>query len=135
MSGMNHCAARTAGFTLIEVLVAFVIAAVTLGAIYEIFSTGVRSNVATESYRDATLIGESALDALDGVPISAGESRDRLGAYERVTRITERPDLLPAGTLRRFFPYQIEVTVTWRDGLHERSVDFATLRLAAPPRS
>jgi prepilin-type N-terminal cleavage/methylation domain-containing protein len=50
----------TEGFTLIEVLVAFTIAALMLGAMYGILASDLRSEGTAESYRDAVLIGQSA---------------------------------------------------------------------------
>jgi general secretion pathway protein I len=125
---------RTEGFTLIEVLVAFVVAAMMLGVMYDVFSSDVRSEGTAESYRDAVLISQSALDALATVPISPGESLDRVGIYERAIRITERPELLPAKAPTRAMPYQVEVRVSWREGMRQHSIDLVTLRLAPPPR-
>jgi general secretion pathway protein I len=124
----------TKGFTLIEVLVAFAIAALILGAMYDMLASDLRSEGTAESYRDAVLIGQSALDAVATVPISPGESFDRVGIYEREIRITERPELKPAKALTDAIPYQIEARVSWREGIRRRSIDLVTLRLALPPR-
>jgi general secretion pathway protein I len=129
----RRAAKRTAGFTLIEILVAFAIAAVMLGAIYEVFANGVRSIVTIDHYRDAVLLSESALDALANLPIAAGDTADRIGIYERSTRIWPRPDLLPAGASFRAVPYEIEVQVGWREGIRQRAVSFSTICLAPPP--
>jgi general secretion pathway protein I len=124
----------TDGFTLIEVLVAFAIAALILGAMYDILASDLRSEGTTESYRNAVLIGQSALDAVAIVPTSPGESFDRVGIYEREIRITERPELKPAKALTDALPYQIEVRVSWREGTRQRRIDLVTLRLAPPPQ-
>jgi len=123
----------TAGFTLIEILVAFAVATVMLGAIYEVFANGVRSVVTIDHYRDAVLLSESALDALANVPITAGDTTDRIGIYERSTRIRPRPDLVPAGASFRAVPYEIEVQVGWHEGIRLRFVSLSTIRLAPPP--
>ena len=86
----------TEGFTLIEVLVAFTIAALMLGAMYDMLASDLRSEGTAEFHRDAVLIGQSALDAVATVPTSPGKSFDRIGVYEREIRITERPELKPA---------------------------------------
>jgi general secretion pathway protein I len=125
---------RAEGFTLVEVLVAFAIAALMLGAMYDMLASDLRSEGRAESYRDAILIGQSALDAVATVPTSPGESFDRVGIYEREIRITERPELKPAKALTDAIPYQIEVRVSWREGIRQRSIDLVTLRLAPPPR-
>jgi general secretion pathway protein I len=124
----------TEGFTLIEVLVAFAIAALILGAMYDMLASDLRSEGTAESYRSAVLIGQSALDAVATVPTSPGESSDRIGIYEREIRITEHPELKPAKALTDAIPYQIEVRVSWREGIRQRSIDLVTLRLAPPPR-
>ena len=124
----------TEGFTLIEVLVAFAIAALILGAMYDMLASDLRSEGTAESYRSAVLIGQSALDAVATVPTSPGKSFDRVGIYEREIRITERPELKPAKALMDAIPYQIEVRVSWREGGHQRSIDLVTLRLALPPQ-
>jgi general secretion pathway protein I len=126
--------AGTEGFTLIEVLVAFAIAALMLGAMYDMLASDLRSEGTAESHRDAVLIGQSALDAVARVPISPGESSDRVGIYEREIRITERPELKPAKALTDAIPYEIEVRVSWREGTRQRSIDLVTLRLAPPPQ-
>jgi hypothetical protein len=68
------------------------------------------------------------------VPTSPGKLFDRVGSYEREIRITERPELKPAKAPTDAIPYQIEVRVSWREGIHQRSIDLVTLRLALPPR-
>ena len=122
------------GFTLIEVLVAFAIAVLMLGAMYDMLASDLRSEGTAESHRDAVLIGQSALDAVATVPISPGKSFDRIGIYEREIRITERPELKPAKALTDALPYQIEVRVSWREGTRQRRIDLVTLRLAPPPQ-
>jgi general secretion pathway protein I len=118
------------GFTLIEVLVAFAIAAIMLGALFETYSTSLKSVLAVQHYREAVLLGESALDAVANVPLQPGDSTDRIGIYDRSTIIRSRADLLPAETQLRVIPYEIDVQVGWRDGLDRRAISLTTLRLA-----
>src|SRR5260221_8769959 len=86
----------SAGFTLIEILVAFTVATLLLGALYQVFSTGLRSSASAEHYADAVLLAESGLDALVGTAVAVGETTDRFGIYERRTNIRARPDLGPS---------------------------------------
>lgn len=120
---------------MIEVLVAFAIAAVMLGALYDVFSAGVESENAADRYRSALLVAQSALDALATVPIDPGRSVNRVGIYERATEISPRTDLVPSGLRSRVLAYEVAVRVSWRDGVRRRSVELDTLRLAPPPRS
>lgn len=129
-SGMRRV---QSGFTLIEILVAFAVAALLLGALYQTFATGLRSGVAAENLSGAVLLAQSALDAAAGTPPSAGVTDDRIDGYERRTSVRPRPDLAAEGQPASLFPYEIEVTVTWRDGRRERKVSLATLALGTAP--
>lgn len=122
------------GFTLIEILVAFAVATLLLGALYQVFSTGLRSGVAAENLSDAVLLAQSALDATAGIPPAEGETDDRIDGYERHTSIRLRPDLSPDPSKTALQLYQVEVTVRWRDGRRERHVSLVTLRPGAAPQ-
>src|SRR5882762_11552687 len=65
MTDMTTNAPDTAdGFTLIEVLVAFTIAALTLGALSQVFSTGIGAVTRANSEKEALLIAQSSLEEL-----------------------------------------------------------------------
>ena len=131
--------ARRGGFTLLEVLVAFVIMAVALGAIMQIFSTGLAGTRAAEAYAQATQIAESRL-AVIGVetPLAQGEKRgDADGGFQwhSVVRAYAPEDEGedPIGALL-VKPYEITLTVVWREGRTERAVALKTIRLGVDPR-
>ncbi len=128
--GEPSVAGPAAGFTLVEILVAFVIAALLLGVLYQIFSTGARAGERAVTYTDAVLLADSGLDALAAAPIAPGETEDRIGAYRRSTSVRVREALAPAAAQFALVPYEIEVRVAWRDGVRERAVALSTLRLA-----
>jgi len=56
-------ASVASGFTLIEVLVAFAVAALMLAAMYQVFSNGLRAGTIAQRTSSALLIAQSALDA------------------------------------------------------------------------
>ena len=58
---MSRTRRKDGGFTLVEVLVAFAIVAVSLGALLQIFSGGLRSSRTAEAYATAALLAESKL--------------------------------------------------------------------------
>jgi hypothetical protein len=102
--------------------------AVTLAALLQIFSTGLRSIMSVERYASATLLARSALAEVGGeIPLAPGERSATAGdGFAWRLRIT--PALAPLaspGTL--MVPYQVAVTVTWPQG----SLTLTTLRLAA----
>jgi general secretion pathway protein I len=117
------------GFTLVEILVAFVVAALVLGAIYAIFSNGLRSSLVAQHRRDALLLAESSIDALTGVPVGADDTDDRVGSYERHVQIRERGDLVSPNARIDVLPYEVQVRISWRDGAVPRFVSLSTLWL------
>jgi general secretion pathway protein I len=123
---------RDGGFTLIEILVAFTIVSLLLGALYQLFATGLRSGFAAENYESAVLLAESGLDALNGTPLALGDTNEHLGRFERHTTVTPRADLLTTEALSVPMLYELRVEIAWREGVRERSVTLSTLR--AGPR-
>lgn len=123
-------AGPASGFTLVEILVAFVMAALLLGAVYQIFSSGARAGQGAVTYTDAVLLCESGLDALAAAPIAPGDTEDVIGAYRRTTSVRLRDALAPQAMQFDLVPYEIEVRVAWREGWRERAVALSTLRLA-----
>lgn len=121
------------GFTLVEILVAFAIAALFLAAFYEIFATGLRGATTAETYGKAVLLAESTLDQLAGSPLTPGDRSDHVGRYLRQSSVRERPDLGRAGVT--VIPYEIDVKISWRQGVRERTVSLSTLKLGAAPET
>ncbi len=130
--GTNH----TDGFTLIEVLVAFAIAALVLGTLYQISSTSTRAALAATRYSGAVLVAESAIEVFSAPGLlTTTQMHGRLdNIYTRDVHVWVRSDLLPESEQRpAVVPYEIDVTVSWQDGLRSHSVSLSSLRLG-PPR-
>jgi general secretion pathway protein I len=127
---------RIAGFTLIEILVAFVIAVLALSTLYRMASTGLGAESAAAHYSHALLVAESALEAVGSeTPLTPGTSTPPIGdAYEEELVIKPRPDLLPREyAVLGPYPYAISVRVTWHEGRRARSIFLSTVRLGSPP--
>jgi general secretion pathway protein I len=125
-----------AGFTLIEILVAFVIAVLALSTLYRMASTGLGAESAAAHYSHALLIAESALEAVGSeTPLTPGTSTPRIDdAYDEELVINPRPDLLPREYAASGpYPYAISVRVTWHEGRRARSISLSTVRLGPPP--
>lgn len=124
------------GFSLLEVLVAFVILALVLAVLMRIFSGGLRNIGAAEGYSQAVAIAESKLAAIGvDAPLAEGTSADKENAYS--WQITVQREEAGTPTLEGVQPvelYRIEVAVTWGEAPAARSVRFVTLR-AAPGAS
>jgi general secretion pathway protein I len=137
MSGVVRSVDRAqCGFTLVEVLVAFTVATLLLGVLYQIFSGGLRAASVAAEYSNAILLAESALEAV-GVEerLVTREAHDRVDRkYERHVVVRARPDLLTGDIMSpALAPYEVEVSITWRSGRQPRSVSLSTIRLGSPP--
>lgn len=124
---------RSPGFTLIEVLVALAVLALTLGVLFQIFSTGLSNSRVAEAYAKATLLAQSKLASL-GIeePLGEGESWGRFDERFRwrVDVESHEEEERPADDLAPVKPYEVVVTVFWGEANEERSVSLTTLRLA-----
>lgn len=128
--------ADTHGFTLIEVLIAFTIAAVMLLPLLQGFSAGINSAARTDNFSEATLIAESALEtAGPGFALADGSSLDQQeGRYHVATAVHRyQDDATSDRPLLLAIPYEIVVTVSWQEAARARSVALRTLRLGPPP--
>lgn len=69
-ASMQH---RSSGFTLLEVLLAFVVFALSFATVLEILSGSMRNTVRAREYTEATLIAQSVMDQVGSeIPIEAG---------------------------------------------------------------
>jgi general secretion pathway protein I len=124
------------GFTLIEVLVAFAIAALLLVPLLRIFSGGIGGLTRADRAATAALWAQTVLDARNGeAPVAAGaEEGDLPGGYHWQRTVTVYGEaamsLQPRAPL---VPYAVTLTVTWSERGRTRTVTLDTLELAPPP--
>ncbi len=106
------------GFSLLEVLVAFTILTMLLGALFQVFSTGLHAARSGDRYTRATVIAQSRLAAL-GVEdallegITSGTTDDEY--HWRVTVSAYDDDQLPE-TGFALQPLVVDVEVFWEEG-------------------
>ena len=112
---------------------AFTVLAISLGVLFEIFSTGMRASRSAEEYTRATLLAESKLATI-GIEqeLEEGESSGEYGdGY--AWHVGVRPYRLDGEEAEGLAPpieaYEVVVTVSWGRGSGERSVALTTLRL------
>ena len=122
--------ADSAGFTLIEMLVAITLMALLLLPLMRSFSSGLFVRSRTDVLTEATLIAEAELETFAAKSTFSGEtSFDRFeGRYSVHTSVGR----YVAGSFDAELPvrpYEIQVTVSWPDGSQTRSVDLRMLRL------
>ncbi|MDH5556820.1 MAG: prepilin-type N-terminal cleavage/methylation domain-containing protein [Alphaproteobacteria bacterium] len=119
------------GFTLIEVLVAFVILAFSLGALFKVFSGSLQTVRHGEDYAHAVALARGQLagldtDGIEGRGIETGETED---GYRWQIEFAPMPDVMPQGGVAKFEPLAVSVTVSW-GALNNRSLTLSTVRLA-----
>jgi general secretion pathway protein I len=124
------------GFSLLEVLVAFSILALSLGVLLRIFSGDGRLAGLAEEHTRAVVLAESLL-AQAGVesPLQLGQFGGRDGAYDWAMRVTPfTPAGQPLPEQLPFKPYWVEVTVAWGENPELRTFSLGTLRLVGDNR-
>jgi general secretion pathway protein I len=132
---------RAGGFSLIEVLAAFVILALVGTALFRIFAGALGNASLSDEYSRATLFAESRL-ASPGVetPLREGKQQGTSedGKYAWTSSIQpyrppgSTPDLDAAADLMPLRLWRIAVSVSWPGSAgSDRSIALATVRLAA----
>ena len=127
---------KQCGFSLLEILIAFSILALSLGILLKIFSAGVNTAGVAEEYTAAVQIAESLMaGTVAKTPLQPGEVTG-LENEKYHWRVSVRPFLFAAENLDiTTIPaelFKVKVTVDWGDGnpgADGRQVELITLRL------
>jgi general secretion pathway protein I len=126
-----------AGFTLIEVLIAFVIAAGGLTALFQLLSGNMAGMSRAEAREHATQIAQSRLAELQASPgLAPGHLRGQ--ADRRFSWAASVQPYGPVLTSRQgqAIPlHALTVTVRWRDGASQQQVSLSTLHLGFPTKA
>ncbi|WP_245232311.1 type IV pilus modification PilV family protein [Thiorhodococcus minor] len=119
------------GFSLLEVLVAFAILAISLGVMMEIFSRASIITIASAQYSQAATLAESVLSEVGAdIPLEEGiTSGTTDSGFEwelsiQAVDVSEQYFTEPPAT-----PYRVDATVLWRDAGRARRMALSTLRL------
>ena len=131
---------RQAGFTLVEVVVAFLLLSVVLVIVFEIFSSGLSRAGELDHYSRALAIAQSEL-ASAGVEeaLAEGEMRGESDDHQyRWTVSVRKHDEVDAAkpptqavTLTAYTLYRVDARVEWKSGAGvDRQVALSTLLLA-----
>ncbi|MFI3154678.1 MAG: type II secretion system protein [Methylococcaceae bacterium] len=125
------------GFSLLEILIAFSILALSLGILLKIFSAGVNTAGVAEEYTAAVQIAESLMAGTSvQAPLQAGETSG-LENEKYHWRVSVSPfqfsaENLDVSTLSVVL-FKVKVIVNWGDGnagTDDRQVELITLKLA-----
>ena len=140
---MPNSLAGQRGFTLLEVLIAFIIAALALGAMFDASLGGLRASEAASRYQEGLSLARSHLASVSAAPMSGRELAGddgrgfrwsmRIRAVGTVT-LPRGPDEDPSqGAQAQTTLYSVSVTETWKGDGGERQVRLETARLGPGP--
>ena len=133
------------GFTLLEVMLAFVLLAAAMGVLLGMLSNGLRQVRQAENETEAALYAQSLMDELGVLaPIRPGQRSGQFagGRYRYRLDISEAEDPVPPVALPSSTPapaeaeggprlYRVALLVTWGAGQRGQRLDLVTLRARA----
>jgi len=117
------------GFSLLEILVAFAIAATALALLYQIQIRAATAAILAGEYAEAVVIAESRLQAagIDGTA-DGGENYGQENKYQWTVQEEEYPDISEFESRLRL--KKIVVEVSWQNRGHTRAVVLQTIKPA-----
>jgi type II secretory pathway pseudopilin PulG len=125
---------RNAGFTLLETLVAFVIAATSLGLLYQVHSNATTTSALAGEYLVATELAESVVAELAETEKAVAFARS--GVADEKYRWTVRAAALPPPIAEaeareqtaRFQLREVSVEIEWRSRERDRHIELHTVK-------
>lgn len=142
--GRRLAPARQSGFSLIEMVAAFVVFALGMGVLMGILSASIRNARLAADYTQAALWAQTGLDVVGiGEELEEGRKSGRFDdAFRWELDITkyEPPPVegqppAPSGNTETFAGielYRLDMLVTWGDTRNPRTAHFTTLRAVNP---
>ena len=126
------------GFTLMEILVAFVVLAAALGVLYRTFSLGMNNVDAVAGYSEAIAVADAKLTGLGlEQPLREGDDSGKTEDGRYTWKIAVRPYTPPGAALEQTGGFIVAqqllratVTVTWNERRDQkRTVELSTIRM------
>ena len=139
--GRAHLSRSAAGgFTLLEVLLAFVVFALSFAVVMQILSGSVRNTVRARDFTEASLIAQSVMDQVGlGIPLEAGvQLEGEEGEFRWQVEVhpfaglPDNPRSLELTELTGVELLEIECLVSWGQFPRERTSRFTTVRAVVP---
>ncbi len=127
-------ARRQAGFSLLEVLVALVVVALTVGTAIRVYGQAADSAARGERALQALMAAQSLLSAHGAtIPLKSGASQGRMEPGLRWRSVVSPYDGLGRERTRRLpvKPFTVAVTVSWGDA-KAQSLTLQALKIAEP---
>lgn len=113
------------GFSLLELLVAFSILALSLGVLYQASGGNVRNLQQSEQHQRATALAESLLSLRDTVPAAGWEQSGTSAGYAWQIRSSPYPTQVASLSAPRL--HQVLITIAWGSATAAKQIDVVTL--------
>ncbi|MDL2338721.1 MAG: type II secretion system protein [Pseudomonadota bacterium] len=113
------------GFSLLELLVAFSILALSLGVLYKASGGNVRNLQENELHQRAAVLAESLLSLRDTVPPGGWQDSGTSAGY--AWRIRSSPYPTPVSSLTAPKLHQVLMTIDWSSGSTPHQLELVTL--------
>ena len=127
---------RSSGFTLLEVLLAFVVFALSFTTVLEILSGSMRNTMRAKEYTEIALIAQSVIDQLGlEIPLEQGmNASGESGVYtweiyiELYQAGPENAHSVELGELTGIELLEVDLVVSWGEPPREKTYNFSTVR-------
>ena len=116
---------RQRGFSLLELLVAFVIMAFSLGMLYQASGGTVRSVADTEQQMRATVLAQSVLNSRDNVPEAGWNEAGQTAGF--AWRVNSAPFRTEVSDPRVVTLQQVQIVIGWTDRRGPRQLALSTV--------
>ncbi len=126
-SGRRRFPAGQEGFTLLEILVAFVILATVVTVVLQLFSTNLRTLAMSDDYLTATVLADIRMrELLEGGQLKEGTSSETKDGYVMDMTVTEALRQRTKGFSWQVF--EVVLNVSWQQGVRKRSLSLKTFK-------
>jgi len=133
---MSRSFRRSGGFTLLELLLAFVVFALSFATVLEILSGSMRNTVKAREFTEAALTAQSVMDQVGlEIPLqsgvsAAGEAGDYRWDIELYDYVDtgENPYSVELAELTGIELLQVDLLVSWGEPPREQSSRFSTVK-------
>ena len=125
------------GFTLIEVLVAMMILAISFVVLLQLFSGGLRTGRLSDDYTRAILHAREKMEEIllfekSGSGEQEGEFKDGFKWKTKIDRVENTEEEAAKMSLDSF---NVKVEVTWFEGSREKHFEINSLKISVPENS
>lgn len=116
------------GFSLLELLIAFSIMAMSLGMLYRASGSNMRNVVDTEQYQRAAVLAESLLSLHDGVPDAGWNESGTSAGFAWRIQSTPFVTAISTANPNAVRLHEVAITITWHGSERDRQLECSTLR-------